>query len=406
MRLLTKCFVAVLSITPSIGWTQEKPKKPHTLLELAETAYNEGRHNEALALLDECIKFNPGYLEAYSLRGSVKELSNDLEEALTDYSIFLEEFPNHREILMNRAVLRYKLNFFEQAKEDFMHILSLPDDGETNSVFYKQSMSVDDKIPVMTISSHGHHTSYLYNYLGLIESKLKNFAQAKTYFDTAIVLNPREPDYFVNRGLAKENTNDSTAFIDYENALRLNPNHALAKHNLNALKSKKLQSMSIEERLTETIEADSTMLYPYLERAQQRYDSKYYQGAIDDYNMALEIDAKNVEIWLGRGLAREKLKDFKGAFSDYTKAIELKENFAKAWLNRGNVLMKLERYADAVEDYSVALIYYPEYTLGFYNRAMAKIKLKKSEEACSDLKRAEELGMKVEGKVKSKICTN
>jgi hypothetical protein len=35
---------------------------------------------------------------------------------------------------------------------------------------------------------------------------------------------------------------------------------------------------------------------------------------------------------------------------------------------------------------------------------MAKIKLKKDEEACEDFKRAETLGMKVEEKIKSKIC--
>jgi tetratricopeptide (TPR) repeat protein len=230
--------------------------------------------------------------------------------------------------------------------------------------------------------------------------------QAKVYFDSAIRLDSREPDYFVNRGLVKESLNDSTAIHDYDRALLLNPNHTLANHNLAALKSRKRQNVSLEERLSKTIAADSTMLYPYLERAQQRYESKYYEGAFDDYSNALEIDSTNVEIWLGRGLAREKLKDLKGAFSDYTRAIELKENFAKAWLNRGNVLVKLERYEDAIEDYNVALIYYPDYALAFYNRAMARIKLKKNAEACSDINQSEALGMKVDDKVKKKICDN
>jgi tetratricopeptide (TPR) repeat protein len=399
-------YILIFLLVASVAQGQDKPKKPDVLLEEAEVAYNDGKYKEAIALLDACLKINAGYMDAYSLRGAVKELMHDLDGALTDYSIYLEKFPDHREILMNRAVLRYKLNFLDQAKDDFRHLLRLPTNGETNSVFYRQSMPMDGKSPMMTMSDQGHHTSYLYNYLGLTESKLKNYGQAKIYFDSAILLNTREPDYFVNRGLVRESTNDSTASEDYEQALKLNPDHTLARHNLTALKSRKLQSMSPEDRLSQTIEADSTMLYPYLERAQQRYESKYFAGAAEDYTMALEIDPGNVEIWLGRGLAREKLKDFKGAFSDYTKAIDLKENYAKAWLNRGNVLMKLERYADAVEDYTVALTYYPDYAMAFYNRAMTKAKLKKEEEACNDLKRAEELGMKVEGKVKSKICKN
>jgi tetratricopeptide (TPR) repeat protein len=378
--------------------------KPYVLHEEAEEAFNSGKYEAALQILDQCLKTNPGFMEAYSLRAAAKEQLKDLDGALTDYSIYLEKFPDHQDVLLNRAALRYKIGFYAQAKEDFLRLLLLPAAGETNAIFYKQSMSVEDKNPMMTMTAQGSHTSYIYNYIGLTEAKLKNFSQAKSYYDSAIRLNENEPDYFVNRGLVKESLKDSTAFLDYERALRLNPHHTLAKHNLNALKAKKIQALSLEERLSQTIEADSTMLYPYLERAQQRYESKYYEGAAEDYTNALEIDSNNEEIWLGRGLAREKLRDYKGAFSDYTKAIELKENFAKAWLNRGNVLLKQERYEDAIEDYNVALIYYSDYAVAFYNRAMAHIKLKKDEEACRDLKRAEELGMKIDQKVKSKIC--
>lgn len=403
--MMTRVFnIVFIVLLWNLSSAQDKPKKPHVLHEQAEAAFNDGNYKDALQLLDQCLKANPEYMEAYALRGTVKEQLKGLDGALTDYSIYLEKFPDHAEILLNRAVLRYKIGFFDQAKEDFIRLLSLPPTHETNAIFYKQSMSVGDKNPMMTMTTHGNHTSYLLNYIGLSEAKLKNFSQAKVYFDSAIHINEKEPDYFVNRGLVKESLNDSTAILDYERALRLNPGHTLAAHNLTALKARKAQTISPEERLSQTIEADSTMLYPYLERAQQRYESKYYAGAVDDYTMALEIDSSNVEIWLGRGLAKEKLKDFKGAFSDYTKAIDLKDDYAKAWLNRGNVLLKLERYGEAVEDYTVALVYYPDYSLAFYNRAMAKMKLKKNAEACTDLKRAEELGMKVESKVKSKIC--
>jgi tetratricopeptide (TPR) repeat protein len=395
-------FTCVLRVQ---AYCQDKPVKAHTLLEDAEAVYNEGKYKKALELLDQCLKANPGLIEAYALRGTVKEQLKDLDGALTDYSIYLEQFPDHREVLFNRAVLRYKKQFYDQAKEDFVRLLALPASGETSAIFYKQSMSVDDKNPMMTMTAQQtQHRAHLFNYLGLTEAKLKHAAQAKTYFDSAISQFAKEPDYFVNRGLIKEQLNDTTALADYQQALKLNPYHTLAHHNLNALSAKRTQAMSQEDRLNQTIEADSTMLYPYLERAQQRYESKYYQGAIDDYDKALEIDSRNVEIWLGRGLAREKLKDYKGAFSDYTKAIEIKEGFAKAWVNRGNVLHKLERYEEAIEDYTVALVYEPDYALAFYNRAMARVKLKKNDDACADLNRAEALGMKVEGKVKVKTC--
>ena len=384
-----------------LAYGQDKPKKAHQLYEEAEAAYNDDQYAEALNILNVCLKEYPGYSEAYSLRGSVKEILKDNEGALTDYSIYLDQFPEHLPVLLSRAILRYKIGFYDQAKEDFFKLLMM-DPSETNAVFYRQNATVGDRNPVMTAESG--HKSYIYNYLGLTEAKLKNNAAAIAYYDSALHLNPQEPDYFVNRGLSKEVLNDSTAAADYERALKLNPRHTLAQHNLKALKTKQGQTLTFEDRLTQTINEDSTMLYPYLERALQRFEGGYYKGAVDDYTRALEIDPSDEEIWLGRGLAREKLKDFQGAFSDYTRAIDIKDDFFKAWINRGNTLFKMERYADAIDDFNVALIYQPDYGPAIYNRAMAKMKLKNKQGACEDLKLAEGLGMKVGSKVKSKIC--
>ncbi len=405
MSSIVKANILIVFWCWSIAlYSQEKLKKAAVLYELAESAFIASKYGEALELLDLCLQQSPDYMEAYALRGTIREQQKEFDGALIDYSIYLDKFPDNKEVLLNRGVIRYRVGFYQQAREDFTQLLTLPPSGETNSIFYKQSMSVGDKSPMMTMTANGNHRSYIFNYLGLAEFKLKNFEQAKIHFDSAIRLNPREADYFVNRGLAKQSLNDTTSQADFQHALTINPEHTLAKHNLNASQTKNLP-MSVEERLSKTIDADSTMLYPYLERAQQRFESKYYQGAIEDYTRALEIDSANAEVWMGRGLAREKLKDFKGAFSDYTKAIEIKNDFAKGWLNRGNVLVKLERYEDAIEDYGVALIYYPDYSLAFYNRAMAKAKLKKNDEACADIKQAEGLGMKVEAKVRNKICS-
>jgi tetratricopeptide (TPR) repeat protein len=407
------CFMKALKLTPILllivvlqAFSQGRTPRSFEPYERAESEYNSGNYENALSLVDEFLKENPGYFDAYSLRGSIKEMLKDLNGALTDYSIYLEHFPENRDILLNRAVINYRIGFFAASRDDFNKLLLLPSSGETNSIFYRKNMSMDDKNPMMTMTGQNSHRSYLFNYLGLTEAKLKNLEQAKIHFDSAIRLDTTEPDYLVNRGLIKEALKDSTAFSDYEAALRINPNHTLAKHNLTAFHAKKDQTLSPEDRLTETLEADPTMLNAYLERAQQRYESKYYAGAEEDYTNAIEIDPMDVEIWLGRGLAREKQKNYKGAFSDYTHAIELKENFAKAWLNRGNVLLKMERYEDAVEDYSVALIYYPDFSAAYFNRGIANMKLKKDDEACKDVNRAKELGMEIDEKLKSKVCNN
>ena len=400
--MLMKVFLYIILLTGFItALSQDKPKKAYQLYEEAEEAYNDDRYAQALVFLDECLKHYPGYFEAYALRGSVREVLKNNNGALTDYSIYLDQFPEHLPVLMSRAILRYKMGFYDQALEDFRQLLMM-NPSETNTVFYRQNATVGDRNPVMTPESG--HKSYIYNYLGLTEAKRKDHVTAIAYYDSALRMNAEEPDYLVNRGLSKEAVNDTTAVFDYEKALKLNPRHTLARHNLSALKAKQGQTVTFEDRLTQTIEADSTMLYPYLERALQRFEGGYYKGAVEDYSNALEIDPTDAEIWLGRGLAREKLKDYEGAFSDYTRAIDLKEDFFKAWINRGNVLFKLDRYSDAIEDFNVALIYQSNYGPAIYNRAMAKAKMKNKQGACEDLKLAEALGMEIDAKVRSKVC--
>ncbi len=401
MRFVPAILLFLTLSCPLLSQSQDKPRKAFQLYEEAEAAYNDDRYVEALNILDECLKHYPGYFDAYSLRGSVKEILKDNDGALTDYSIYLERFPDHLPVLMSRAILRFRIGFYEQAKEDFQRLLTM-NSTETNTVFYRREATVGDRSPVMTAESG--HKSYIYNYLGLTEARLLDHPAAIAYYDSALSLNAREPDHFVNRGLSKEVLRDTTAAADYEVALKLNPDHTLARHNLMALNEKRGKTMTYEDRLTETIQRDSTMLYPYLERALQRYEGGYYKGAEDDYSRALDIDPSDEEIWLGRGLAREKQKDFTGAFSDYTRAIDIRENFFKAWINRGNVLFKLERYQNAIEDFDVALIYQPDYAPAIYNRAMAKLKLKDRNGACEDINLAEQLGMPVDKKVKSRVC--
>ena len=394
--------ILLLSICSLVSVGQEKRVNASKVFALAETAYNEGHYQKAVTYLDQCVLDDPGYSEAYFLRAGAREQLKDYEGALTDYSIFLAQKPDNPEALFSRAMIRYQLKKYEQAREDFSRLIQLPP-GETQTIYFNKSASVRGVNQIMTTQSIT--APLIYNYLGMIDLRLKNFKTAITWLDSAIHLDAREADYLVNRGLARENLGDSAAALqDFQKALTINPQHTLALHNLAILNRAKEKKEPAQDPLEQAIESDSSMLYPYLERARQRFEGGFYKGALVDYTKALELEDKDPEIWLSRGLVRERLKDFTGAFSDYTKAIDLKENFVKAWVNRANVLLKLERYKDAVEDYSVALIYQPDFAAAYYNRAIAKNYLKQNNEACEDLKKAEALGMKVEGKMKTKFC--
>lgn len=396
MRFRLFIFFASLC---SFVYGQNK-QEAERLFQQGEAAMQAGAVQEALKYYTQSLYHNATYAPVYKARAWAKENLKDFNGALTDLNVYLDLIPNDPEALFSRGFLQFQLKRYEQAREDFVNVLRLPH-GETNAIFINRSPSVDGGHQVITLQTSTR--PLVYNYLGIVETKLGNFKTAIAWLDSAILYENNVADYYVNRGLAKEGAKDPTARDDYNSALRIKPDHSMAWNNLANMK-RKAGDQSAKDDVDVAIASDSSMLYPYLERAFQRMEGGYFEGALDDYTQALKINDADPEIWLNRGLVREKLNDLKGAFSDYTRAIDIKEDFEKAWLNRGNVLIKLGRFKDAIEDYTVALTFVPEFAPAFYNRAIAHHKLKQAAQACEDLKRAEALGQVLTAKIKKEIC--
>ncbi|HMG90650.1 MAG TPA: tetratricopeptide repeat protein [Chryseolinea sp.] len=394
-------LIITLAFAALICRAQDKKIDVGRLYEKGEEAFNDARYQEALSIFNKCLQENPKFAEAYFSRAATREQLKDLQGAHTDYNIYLELKPNQPEALYSVAILQYQLGKYEESKENLLKLLTVPP-GETTKVYFRISASTTGKNQITTAQSGIKHQ--VFNYLGMSETKLKNYKAAIVWLDSAIQIEGKEADYYVNRALAKEGIQDTTAMADYKKALQLNPDHTAALHNIAVANRTSGDSTSSMDNLEKAIESDSSMLYPYLARAYQRMEAGYFKGALEDYNKALEINDKDAEIWMNRAIVKEKLNDLKGAFSDYTQAIELNEKFEKAWLNRGNVLSKQGKFKEAIEDYTVAITFNPEYGYAYYNRAIAKQKLKLGTEACDDLKIAEQFGQTVSEKVKKEIC--
>ena len=397
--LKVSIILGLISLAMCSSTVAQRVPSAEALFELGIAKLDEEQYEQALSLLNESIKINPKYAEAYSARAEVRERLNDLNGAMIDYAICVELLPDWYEPLFSLAVIRYEMKLYSLAKQDFLKLQQLPA-GHTNRILYRQTAQGSGTDKVMT--AQGAIKSELYNYLGLIETQLQNCRVGITYLDSAIKLNPHEADYYVNRARAKQACKDQTAQDDFKRALAINPDHSLTKHN-QAVQAKDDSFDQTEKQLTEIIQNDSTLQYPYIARGYFRLTNGNLKGALADYDRAIKIDDHDPHLWLNRGLTKEKLQDYVGAFSDYTKAIDLKENFANAWLNRGNVLMKQSRFEDAIEDYTVALLHQPNYGYAYLNRALSK-HYQKLSGACEDLKQAEALGMKVDKSVRAEIC--
>ncbi len=393
MKIALFLILVVACCLPSYG----QPSGSE-LLERADKLYRQGSYERAIQLYGQALSANPGLVDAYAGRARAREMTRDYSGAVTDYSIYLELNPDNFDILLARANARYRVGHFQQALADYERLLTLPA-GETNVVMFQKSATPQGTRQITTAQSDLRPS--LYNYLGLTSYKLADYTQALAWLDSAIRLQPREADYYVNRGIVYEKTSIEKAIADYEQALKIYPGHTQALSNLGVLRAR---SGDGGDYFDKAIESDESMLQPYLERAYHRMQGGFFKGALEDYNSAIDIEKDDPEIWLNRGFVKDRLNDPKGAYADYTEALRLKEDFGKAWLNRGNVLSKLGRYDEAAKDYTNALVYDPDYGPAYYNRAIAYEKLKRRDEACRDLLKAKELGVDVDPKLQSAVC--
>jgi len=126
----------------------------------------------------------------------------------------------------------------------------------------------------------------------------------------------------------------------------------------------------IEDAIKTSFRNDAELYYT---RGLLNFQRGNHKLAIDDYDMALSINANwnTYQIFLNRGLANDASSKPDLAVQDFSKAIIADPNNAGGYLARGNVLYSLSRFSDAVEDYLKAEVLNPDNNVITYNIGMS-----------------------------------
>jgi tetratricopeptide (TPR) repeat protein len=116
-----------------------------------------------------------------------------------------------------------------------------------------------------------------------------------------------------------------------------------------------------------------------------------YTGAIENFNMIINIQPHLPEPYYYRGVAKMNLEDYRGAINDLNKALEIKPFYPEALLYRGIVNYNLGKYEEAMNDYSEALKYDSENADIYNNRGICKAAMRDFEGAIKDYSKGIEL---------------
>jgi len=120
-------------------------------------------------------------------------------------------------------------------------------------------------------------------------------------------------------------------------------------------------------------------------------------GALADFDRAIEVNAKDDAAYYNRAQAKRLKKDAGGAIADYTRAIELGSKNPAAYNNRGNARAENNDRDGAIADYTSAIELKPDYARAYYNRAVTKQAKGDATGAEADFKAAEKLDPELAG---------
>ncbi|MEK0422122.1 MAG: hypothetical protein RLZ95_32 [Bacteroidota bacterium] len=281
----------------------------------------------------------------------------------------------YNDALYYRGLANKNINNNLEAINDFTHVLEL-----NINVFYRKFSKeelkelyiktgyrlLDDLLLVLAEKSWPNLTNALY-YRGLLNYNMKKYNEAVADFTNVIKLNPKYAYAYYYRGLSnyalKDYSNSSASTVeDFSNFITLDPTLASAYYYRGVLSRNwgRREYLGPYNDFTKAIKLDPNFAEAHFERGVEMYKIKTLPNresfSMDEinvnYNNAIALKPNYPEAFLHRGIAKEDFskKDYNGAIEDYTKAIELNRNFVDAYYNRGNTYYRIRQNKEACLD--------------------------------------------------------
>jgi len=185
---------------------------------------------------------------------------------------------------------------------------------------------------------------------------------------------PRTAGDFLDRGMLFISRSDfDTAIMDFDEAIRLNPNFAEAFfwRGLAHMRASDVDFSSIvpflmflmdDDRtnlaiadLDEAIRLNTGFAAAYMARGKMRSAFGHFESAIADFTQAIRIEPNNASAYSNRANAHLQSGDTDRAIADFTQVIQIEPNNASAYISRASAHLRSVDRIRAIADFTQAI---------------------------------------------------
>lgn len=313
----------------------------------------------AIQYFNQVAGAKPYLYEPYYYRAVAKYYLGDYFGAAQDCSLSIERDPFIDNCYRLRAISQVMNGEYAKAAADYRYLLR---------------RNRDDK-------------DTWYN-LVLCQAQMKHLGEADSLLDSMIMRWPKYARcYMLKAQIALERKDTVLADTLIRQTLRINPydvDALSAQGILYMRRSAFPQAEAIYDRAIVQSPREGGF---YLNRALARYRQNNLRGAMDDYNIALDIDPENYQGHYNRGLLRMQVGENNAAIEDFDFVLQKEPHDRLALFNRAVLLEKTGNYKAAVRDYTTVLHDYPNFITGYENRARCRRRIGDSRGALADERR-------------------
>jgi protein O-GlcNAc transferase len=306
--------------------TSDIATRVEAVLRQAVALHQQARLNEAGALYEQALQWQPGHFHALHMLGVVALQMDQPERAATLFGQAIDIDPNNVAALVNHGTAQHQLRRFDVALGSFDRAIALqPDSAEA---YFNRGNALRD---------------------------MRDFDAAIASYDAALSLKPAYVDAWLNLGLALSSLGrPHDAIVSYDHAIAARPDLADAHYN----------------------------------RANELHRLRCHDAAVASFNAAIRLQPNFADAHLNRGSALVQAHDYKGALASFEQAIALRPDHAESHRNRGVALHHLRQFAGAVASYDAAIALSPDHAESHANRGHALRELHQHEAALASYDRA------------------